>query len=94
MFRFLIGKFAYLVPTFIGITIVAFGFVRVLPGDPVLLMAGERGLSAERHAALLARPPGRIHVPSRSVAGRRRRAARAPGWLNAARPSAGRSQDP
>jgi dipeptide transport system permease protein len=54
MFRFILGKLAYLVPTFIGITIVAFGFVRVLPGDPVLLMAGERGLTPERHAALLA----------------------------------------
>jgi dipeptide transport system permease protein len=42
------------VPTFIGITIVAFGFVRVLPGDPVLLMAGERGVSPERHAELMA----------------------------------------
>ena len=37
MFRFIFGKLAYLLPTFIGITIVAFGFVRVLPGDPVLL---------------------------------------------------------
>jgi len=42
------------VPTFFGITIVAFAFVRVLPGDPVLLMAGERGVSPERHAQLLA----------------------------------------
>ena len=50
MIRFLLTKLAYLVPTFLGITIVAFGFVRVLPGDPVLLMAGERGLSPERHA--------------------------------------------
>ncbi|PRD45312.1 peptide ABC transporter permease [Phyllobacterium phragmitis] len=54
MLRFILGKLAYLVPTFIGITIVAFGFVRVLPGDPVLLMAGERGISAERHAQLMA----------------------------------------
>lgn len=54
MFRFIINKLAYLVPTFIGITIVAFGFVRVLPGDPVLLMAGERGVSPERHAQLMA----------------------------------------
>ncbi|MBA8839241.1 MULTISPECIES: ABC transporter permease subunit [unclassified Ochrobactrum] len=54
MFRFFLNKLAYLVPTFIGITIVAFGFVRVLPGDPVLLMAGERGVSPERHAALMA----------------------------------------
>jgi dipeptide transport system permease protein len=54
MLRFLLNKLAYLVPTFIGITIVAFAFVRVLPGDPVLLMAGERGISPERHAELMA----------------------------------------
>ncbi|MCE6951290.1 ABC transporter permease subunit [Cereibacter sphaeroides] len=52
MIRFLLGKLAYLVPTFIGITIVAFGFVRLLPGDPVLLLAGERGITPERHAEL------------------------------------------
>ena len=52
MLRFLIGRFAYLIPTILGITIVAFGFVRILPGDPVLLMAGERGMSAERYAAV------------------------------------------
>ncbi|RCS25588.1 ABC transporter permease subunit [Phyllobacterium salinisoli] len=54
MLRFILGKLTYLIPTFIGITIVAFGFVRVLPGDPVLLMAGERGVSPERHAQLMA----------------------------------------
>ena len=54
MIRFLLGKLAYLIPTFIGITVVAFGFVRLLPGDPVLLMAGERGISPERHAELSA----------------------------------------
>ena len=54
MLKFILGKLAYLIPTFFGITIVAFGFVRVLPGDPVLLMAGERGLTEERYAALLA----------------------------------------
>ncbi|URQ75429.1 MAG: ABC transporter permease subunit [Candidatus Ochrobactrum gambitense] len=54
MFRFILNKLLYLVPTFVGITIVAFAFVRVLPGDPVLLMAGERGVSPERHAELMA----------------------------------------
>jgi dipeptide transport system permease protein len=53
MLRFLLFRLALLIPTFIGITIVAFGFIRVLPGDPVLLMAGERSLSPERHAELL-----------------------------------------
>ena len=54
MIRFILGKLLYLVPTFLGITVIAFGFVRVLPGDPVLLMAGERGLSPARHAELSA----------------------------------------
>lgn len=54
MFRFLLQKLLIIVPTFIGITIVAFSFVRFLPGDPVLLMAGERGLTPERHAELMA----------------------------------------
>ncbi|MBD3804219.1 MAG: ABC transporter permease subunit [Thioclava sp.] len=52
MIRFILGKILWLIPTLVGITIVAFGFVRVLPGDPVLLMAGERGLTPERHAEL------------------------------------------
>ena len=53
MLRYLAGKLAVLIPTFFGITIVAFGFVRVLPGDPIMLMAGERGLTPERHAQLM-----------------------------------------
>jgi dipeptide transport system permease protein len=53
MLRYILGKLALIVPTFIGITILSFGFVRILPGDPVLVLAGERGLSPERHAALM-----------------------------------------
>lgn len=53
MIGFLFRRILLLIPTFLGITLVAFGFVRVLPGDPVLLMAGERGLSPERYAQLL-----------------------------------------
>lgn len=52
MFKFFLVKLAQLVPTFIGVTIVAFSFIRLLPGDPILLMAGERGISAERYAQL------------------------------------------
>ncbi|MDF1621243.1 ABC transporter permease subunit [Pseudothioclava nitratireducens] len=52
MLRFILSKLLYLIPTFLGITMIAFGFVRVLPGDPVLLMAGERGITPERHAEL------------------------------------------
>lgn len=53
MIRFLFARLALLVPTFIGVTIIAFGFIRLLPGDPVLLLAGERGLSPERYAQLM-----------------------------------------
>lgn len=54
MIRFILGKLLYLIPTFLGITLIAFSFVRVLPGDPVLLLAGERGITPERHAELSA----------------------------------------
>jgi dipeptide transport system permease protein len=53
MLRFILRRLTVIVPTFIGITIVAFLFIRVLPGDPVLLLAGERSVTPERHAALL-----------------------------------------
>ncbi|HEX2017967.1 MAG TPA: ABC transporter permease subunit [Aurantimonas sp.] len=54
MLRFLVGRLAILVPTFVGVALVAFFFIRLLPGDPVQIMAGERGLSPERHAELSA----------------------------------------
>jgi dipeptide transport system permease protein len=54
MLSFILRRLAVVIPTFIGITIVAFAFVRVLPGDPVLLLAGERGVSAERYEMLMA----------------------------------------
>ena len=43
-----------LVPVFFGVTIVAFGFIRVLPGDPVEVLAGERGVSPEKRVEILA----------------------------------------
>lgn len=53
MLTYLLRKLGVLVPTFFGVTFVAFLFIRMLPGDPVLVMAGERGMSEERHAALM-----------------------------------------
>jgi len=53
MISFIIRRLLLLAPTFVGVTLASFCFIRMLPGDPVLLMAGERGLSPERHAALL-----------------------------------------
>ena len=53
MLRFILKKIGVLLPTFFGVTVVAFIFIRMLPGDPVMLMAGERGMSDERHAELM-----------------------------------------
>ena len=52
MLRFLLSRVAVLIPTFIGVSIIAFSFIRLLPGDPVALMAGERVMSPERHAEI------------------------------------------
>lgn len=46
--------FGLVIPTFIGITLLTFAFVHMIPGDPVTIMAGERGISAERHAQVMA----------------------------------------
>jgi dipeptide transport system permease protein len=53
MFRFLVNRLVQLIPTFIGITVLSFAFIRLLPGDPVTLLAGERGVTPERHAELM-----------------------------------------
>ena len=52
MLSFLARRLLTFVPTFIGVTMIAFAFIRLLPGDPILLMAGERGVSPERYAQL------------------------------------------
>ena len=53
MLRFILRRLALIVPTLIGITICTFGFVRLIPVDPILAMAGERGVTAERYAELV-----------------------------------------
>lgn len=54
MFVYFLKKLLVVLPTFFGVTLVAFVFIRTLPGDPIMLMAGERGMSPERHAQLMA----------------------------------------
>jgi dipeptide transport system permease protein len=54
MLRFVVARLAVLIPTFFGVTIVAFGLIRLIPGDPIELLVGERGLTPERHAHLMA----------------------------------------
>ena len=54
MIGFLVWRIAVLIPTFIGVSIIAFMFIRLLPGDPVALLSGERVMSPERHAQISA----------------------------------------
>jgi dipeptide transport system permease protein len=54
VFSFLLRRIAIVVPTFIGITLLTFALVRLIPGDPIEMMAGERGIEPERHAQLRA----------------------------------------
>jgi dipeptide transport system permease protein len=52
MLRFILQKLALIVPTIIGITIASFAFIRLLPGDPILAMAGQHGVTPERYEIL------------------------------------------
>jgi dipeptide transport system permease protein len=53
MLRFLLTRLSLVIPTFIGMTLVAFFLIRLVPGDPIETLAGERGIDATRHAELL-----------------------------------------
>ncbi len=53
MLRFLLTRVSLLVPTFFGMTLLAFVLIRLVPGDPIETMAGERGIDKERHELLL-----------------------------------------
>ncbi|MCK5826682.1 MAG: ABC transporter permease subunit [Desulfuromusa sp.] len=54
MFSFLLKRIGVVIPTFLGVTLLTFSLIRMIPGDPVELMAGERGVDPVRHAELLA----------------------------------------
>jgi dipeptide transport system permease protein len=51
--RFILTKLALVIPTFFGVTLLTFAMVRLIPGDPIQIMAGERGVAPERHAELM-----------------------------------------
>ena len=52
MLNYVLSRLLTFVPTFVGVTLISFAFIRVLPGDPIIVMAGERGLTEERYAEL------------------------------------------
>ena len=53
MLRFIFTRLSLIIPTFFGMTLLAFFLIRMVPGDPIETLAGERGIDAERHALLL-----------------------------------------
>ena len=53
MIRLVLSRLAVLMPTFFGVSIVAFAFIRLLPGDPLQVMSGERVMDPELHARLM-----------------------------------------
>ena len=50
--QLLLRRLLLIIPTFIGIVALTFFLIRLAPGDPILLIAGEHGVSAERYAEL------------------------------------------
>lgn len=54
MLRTIIIRLLIVGTTFLGVTTLAFGLIHSIPGDPITLIAGERGVSPERHAELMA----------------------------------------
>ena len=54
MLRFVLTRLSLVVPTFIGITLLVFVLIRLIPGDPIETMAGEHGIDPARLAQLRA----------------------------------------
>src|SRR5260370_2505777 len=54
MYRFAATRLSMVISTFIGLTLLAFVPIRIIPGDPTEPMAGERGIDPVRHEQLRA----------------------------------------
>ncbi len=52
MFRILLKRAALTLPTFVALMFVTFIMIRLVPGDPIEVRRGERGISPERLAEL------------------------------------------
>src|ERR1043165_6026432 len=53
MLAFVLKRLALVVPTFLGITLLVFALIRMVPGDPVEALSGERGMTEERYRRLI-----------------------------------------
>ena len=54
MLKLFLSRLLTLIPTLLGVTVVAFALIRLIPGDPIEIMVGERRLDPAAHAALMA----------------------------------------
>lgn len=52
MFRYLFKKLFSVIPTIVGISILSFVMIRLIPGDPVMIMLGERGADPAVYAEM------------------------------------------
>ncbi len=50
--KFFLKKFLDLIPTLFGISLICFVMIRLIPGDPVLNLVGERGVDPARYAEM------------------------------------------
>src|SRR5437016_5069355 len=53
MLAFLLRRIVLIVPTFLGVTLLAFALIHLIPGDPVENLSGERGMDPARRERLL-----------------------------------------
>lgn len=53
MFQFVFKRIAMVIPTFIGITFLTFALIHLIPGDPIEIRMGERGLTPEVHQQMM-----------------------------------------
>ncbi len=55
MLQFFFRRLGMVLPTFIGITVLAFALIHLIPGDPIEVMMGERAVDPQMHAQALHR---------------------------------------
>jgi dipeptide transport system permease protein len=53
MIGFIIRRILVVIPTLLAIALLLFVAIRMVPGDPIEVRMGERGIAPERHAMLL-----------------------------------------
>ena len=53
MLTYVLRRGALIIPTFIGVTLLAFALIHLIPGDPVENLSGERGMDPARRERLL-----------------------------------------